>query len=181
MPLYDWQERVAEIALELYQNCETITYDALAEALGEEPKLMERRVGCAYKAMLDEERYEEAGAIAQVFTDSVGGYTYLMRAGMPSDMCEITVKLQNVVNKVCEKTGDKVMSLDTHYSIKNLAIELWDNRTRMTFSELADVLGFDSAWHAGKAVTNAWRFFEKRDDSRACAAISRSFHRNGEC
>ena len=73
------------------------------------------------------------------------------------------------------------MSLDTHYAIKNLAIELWDNRTRMTFSELADELGLDSAWHAGKAVTNAWRFFKKRGDSRACAAITRSFHRNGEC
>lgn len=73
------------------------------------------------------------------------------------------------------------MSIDTHYAIKNLAIELWDNRARMTFSELADELGFDSAWHAGQAVTNAWRFFEKRRDSRACAAITRSFHRNGEC
>ena len=73
------------------------------------------------------------------------------------------------------------MSFDTHHAIKNLAIELWDNRARMTFSDLADELGFDSAWHAGQAVTNAWRFFNKRGDSRACAAITRSFHRNGEC
>ena len=89
----------------------------------------------------------------------------------------ITVKLQDVLNKSSKK--EKEMSIDTHYAIKNLAIVLWSNRTRMTFSELADELGLDSAWHAGKAVTNAWRFFEKRGDSRACAVISRSFHRKG--
>ena len=76
--------------------------------------------------------------------------------------------------RMCEK------SWDTHESIRDLAIELWDNRARMTFSELADELGFDSAWHAGQAVTNAWRFFDKRDDSYACSAILRAFHREGE-
>ena len=76
MPLYDWQERVAEIALALYQNGETMTFNELAAELGHKPKLMGRRVGCAYKAMLDEERYEEASAIAQAFTDSEGDYAY---------------------------------------------------------------------------------------------------------
>ena len=73
---YEWQERVAEIALELYQNGETMTFNSLAEALGEEPKLMGRRLARAYKAMLDEERYEEAGAIANAFTDGNGDYAY---------------------------------------------------------------------------------------------------------
>ena len=72
----DWQERVAEIALELYQNCETMTFNELAAELGHKTKLMGRRVGSAYKAMLDEGRYEEASAIAQAFTDSEGGYAY---------------------------------------------------------------------------------------------------------
>ena len=65
-------------------------------------------------------------------------------------------------------------------SIRDLAIELWDNRARMTFSELADELGFDSAWHASRVVTNVWRHYDKRSDSKACAAITRAFRREDE-
>ena len=72
----DWQERVAAIAMALYENNETMTFNELAAELGHKPKLMGRRVGSTYKAMLDEERYEEASAIAQAFTDSEGGYAY---------------------------------------------------------------------------------------------------------
>ena len=72
------------------------------------------------------------------------------------------------------------MSWDTHEAIRDLAINLWDNRERMTFSELADKLGFDSAWHAGRAVTNASRYYAKRNDSKACSAIARAFHRQDE-
>ena len=72
------------------------------------------------------------------------------------------------------------MSSDIHESIRELAINLWDSRERMTFSELADELGFDSAWHAGRAVTNAWRYYDKRNDSKTCAAITRAFHREDE-
>lgn len=71
-----WQERVAAIAMALYENNETMTFNELAAELGHKPKLMGRRVGSAYKAMLDEERYEEASAIANAFTDGNGDYAY---------------------------------------------------------------------------------------------------------
>jgi len=77
-----------------------------------------------------------------------------------------------------ERRGE--MSWDTHEPIRDLAINLWDNRKRMTFSKLADELGFNSAWDASCAVMNAWRFFNKRGDSYACSAISRAFHREDE-
>lgn len=76
MPLYDWQERVAEIALALYQNGETMTFDKLADELGQNPRLMGRRVGNTWKAMMDEGREDEAEAIAQAFTGSNGKYAY---------------------------------------------------------------------------------------------------------
>ena len=73
---YDWQERVAEIALGLCQNDGKMTFNELAAELGHKTKLMGRRVGSAHKAMLDEGRCEEADAIAKAFTDSEGGYAY---------------------------------------------------------------------------------------------------------
>lgn len=43
MPLYDWQERVAEIAMELCQDDETMTFDKLADGWGRMLRRMECR------------------------------------------------------------------------------------------------------------------------------------------
>lgn len=69
-------ERIAEIACELVEKGETWSFDELASELGQNPRLMGRRVGAAYKAMKDEGRDEEADAIANAFVDKFGNYCY---------------------------------------------------------------------------------------------------------
>ncbi len=69
-------ERIAEIACDLVAKGITWSFDELAFELGQNPRLMGRRVGSAYKAMMDEGREEEAAAIANAFVDKFGNYCY---------------------------------------------------------------------------------------------------------
>ncbi len=63
--------------------------------------------------------------------------------------------------------------------IRDIAIDNWD--TRMTFSELADLIDVNSAWHAGQQVKRAWDYFSNRGDTYACSAISRVFWSKNQC
>lgn len=69
-------ERIAAIACDLVAKGETWSFDELAAELGQDSRLMGRRVGSAYKAMRDEKRYDEADAIAKAFVDKFGNYCY---------------------------------------------------------------------------------------------------------
>ena len=57
--------------------------------------------------------------------------------------------------------------------IGQIARDNWDSR--ISYSELAKMLGLPSAWHAGQQIGRAWRYFDKRGDTNTCAAISRVF------
>lgn len=69
-------EQIADIAANLMAEGETWSFNHLADELGQNPRLMGRRVGSAYKAMRDEGRYEDANNIANAFVDKRGNYCY---------------------------------------------------------------------------------------------------------
>lgn len=71
-----WQEEIADIAMNLVEEGKTMTFEALAEELDHQPRLMARRVGSAHSVMWKNGRYQEAEAIAKAFTDKRGRYSY---------------------------------------------------------------------------------------------------------
>ncbi len=66
------------------------------------------------------------------------------------------------------------MSSGMYEEIGRIARQNWNSV--ITFGELAEMIGVNSAWHAGQQVECAWRYFDRRGDTRTCAAISRVFH-----
>lgn len=62
--------------------------------------------------------------------------------------------------------------------VRDIAYRVWSYNGRMTFSELADELGFygrSAPRRAGQAVQNAWNYYSRHGDTEACSAISRAF------
>ena len=63
--------------------------------------------------------------------------------------------------------------------IKNYAESHWGERC--SFAQLAKILGLDDARQAASQVQHAWNHFDKNQDSKACAAISKCYWPQKDC
>lgn len=65
------------------------------------------------------------------------------------------------------------MGSGMYEEIGRIARQNWNST--ISFGELAEMIGVNSAWHAGQQVQRAWDYFDNRGDSATCSAISRVF------